>query len=95
MIKYICQDTILFHKIKCNKVCGSSDNSNYTKFIQRWINILFDIIEKSKDPEAFVRLRNFGKTIQVEVVSKMLDLGLIDASHTATSMISYGGIKDW
>lgn len=50
-------------------------------------------VEKSKNPEVFFRLRNFWKTSQVEVVSKMLDLGLIDASHSATLMISYGGIK--
>ena len=52
------------------------------------INTLANLVEKSKDLEAFTRLKNFVKVSRVEMVSKMLDLDLIDASHPMASMIA-------
>jgi RNA polymerase sigma factor (sigma-70 family) len=67
---------------------------SYNALKRAGICTLADLVERSKDVEVFVRIRNFGKASRVEVVSKMLHLGLIDESHPVTSMIGYSGMKN-
>lgn len=67
---------------------------SYNALKRAGINTLADLVERSKDVEAFVRIINFGKASRVEVAAKMLHHGLIDESHPVTSMIGYSGMKN-
>jgi len=67
---------------------------SYNALKRAGIGTLADLVERSKDVEAFVRIRNFGKASIVEVVSKMLHLGLIDENHPVTTMFGYSGMKN-
>lgn len=67
---------------------------SYNALKRAGICSLADLVERSKDVEAFVRISNFGKASRVETVSKMLHFGLIDEDHPITSMIGYRGIMD-
>jgi DNA-directed RNA polymerase subunit alpha len=71
-----------------------NDIRSYNALKRAGICTLADLVERSKDVEAFVRISNLGKTSRVEVVSKMLHFGLIDKSHPVTSMIGYRGMMN-
>lgn len=51
---------------------------SYNALKRAGISTLADLVERSKDVEAFVCISNFGKASRVETVSKMLNLGIID-----------------
>lgn len=60
---------------------------SYNALTRSGICTINDLIERAKEPNWYDHCRNLGRMSAREVVTKMLELGIIDESHPGVSLI--------
>lgn len=67
---------------------------SYNALTRSGIRTINDLIEKTKEPNWYDHCRNLGRMSAIEVVTKMLEIGLIDESRPGVSLINEDRIFD-